>query len=106
MKRQLLIAGFLLFSVSAATVTALSGTSVEDFDTLQNTEWFKAYVYGVGKGFSYANVDLRHQRRMPLYCQPRPLTLTPEQYMDSAERDSAITSNGIPRPREHRSITA
>ena len=41
----------------------------------------RAYIYGIGNGYSWANAKLKADKQHPLYCEPGKMALNAENYV-------------------------
>ncbi len=75
---------FLLLLV--LSTPTLAEIRAKDYERVKNSEEFKAYIYGVGIGISWANTELRVRNQAALYCPPSKLALGPNNYLDILAR--------------------
>ena len=70
----------------------------KDYSRVRKAEWFKVYVDGVGRGYTWANVELKSEGRTPLFCQPAKLILEAESFLTILDRmmSSNADGRGIP----------
>jgi hypothetical protein len=57
------------------------------------------FIQGVGEGFMFANAALESKKILPIYCQPKKLAITSEQYvkfLDEAASNLGESANEYP----------
>ena len=68
-----------------STGTATADIFYEDFDKHRNSPLYQFYLEGVANGIAWANSAARKEGR-GLYCAPKRMAITPEQYLDILDR--------------------
>lgn len=82
MKKGLLIVFAFTFIVTLCFVSFTNAeVQIKDYDSVKNTQIFKAYISGVGMGIFWANAQLQSTGQPLLYCPPEKLVLTTENYL-------------------------
>lgn len=61
--------------------------SIADYERLKNNSTIKTYVLGLGEAFLYATIDLEFNKKAPLFCPPRQLALTTENYLQILDNE-------------------
>lgn len=66
---------------------AAAAPSVADYEKHKNSNTIKTYVLGLGEAFLYATIDLEFNKKAPLFCPPRQLALTTENYIQILDNE-------------------
>jgi hypothetical protein len=69
---------------------AAAAPSVADYEKHKNSNTIKTYVLGLGEAFLYANINLEFNNKAPLFCPPRQLALTTENYVQILDKELRI----------------
>jgi hypothetical protein len=69
-----------LFVSLFASKNAYSEISIEYFNQYKHTKEMKAYVDGLGKAYSWMNVRLNTDKKPQIYCPPKELAITGDNY--------------------------
>lgn len=82
---------FLLSSVALST-------EIETYEEGRELDFaaVRAYVNGVGEGYSWANANLISRSLPPLYCEPRGITMTPERYLSILDHSIELWKSATP----------
>ncbi len=70
----------LFFCFLLISKTAHSEISVEFFNQHKHTSEMKLYVNGLGTAYSWMNVYSSQNKKTPIYCPPKELAITSENY--------------------------
>lgn len=74
--------------VGALLSCTASAVEVGNFDEIKGSEYFRAYIEGVGHGFLWANAELQvNKRQTLLFCVPPSLGLTTDNYVGLIEAE-------------------
>ncbi len=87
MKKIIFLALVLWFFQAAAA------PSVADYEKHKNSNTIKTYVLGLGEAFLYATIDLEFNKKAPLFCPPRQLALTTENYIQILDNELRANKN-------------
>ena len=72
----------ILITVSLGEATSLTHyLRVKQTGTAQEKMQMGMYIFGMGRGFFWANAFLEHTKQPPMYCSPPQLTLTQDNYL-------------------------
>lgn len=90
--------GALLLAVTNVSLAEITAETYMMSKGTPNEKLYKKYIEGVGKGFEWANVQLKSSGQKPLYCQPN-LAMYAENYLSIIDaeiaKDSAAAKNPI-----------
>ena len=81
-KFLLLFIFYFLFSVPAS-----AEVKVRDWERMSASNNFKWYVAGVAAGFFWANIDSSERGLGGIYCPPRQLALSADNYMEILKKE-------------------
>jgi hypothetical protein len=67
----------------------------EDYERLRNTDTMQTYIIGVGRGYEWANVRLKHKNQPPFYCRPPYLSMGIVDYDRIIHNEMEMIGKGI-----------
>ena len=76
----------LLGCIQLFTPFANAEFTLKEYKSMKQTEMFKEYITGVGRGIYWANMHLLQTGNSPFYCQPLKLSLSGENYLNILDR--------------------
>lgn len=67
--------------ISFFTTSTYAEIPLKQYGEVKHSDWFKTYLYGVGVGYEWANVQYEIRRHIqPLFCEPDGVGLNAESY--------------------------
>jgi hypothetical protein len=60
--------------------------TLKEYKSMKQTDMFREYITGVGRGIYWANLHLQQTGESPFYCQPLKLSLSGENYLNILDR--------------------
>ncbi|CAM3612280.1 hypothetical protein [Polynucleobacter brandtiae] len=62
--------------------TSYAEITVKDYKKMKSSSEMTQYLSAVGTGFGWANTELELQKRQPLFCQTRVMSLNSQNYLE------------------------
>lgn len=81
---------FMLFS-SLAVSPSNAEIKLSEYIGANNPNLFKEYIAGLGKGYYWANSQLKHKKQARLFCQPERLFLNADNYISILNKEIKYT---------------
>lgn len=89
MKKNMLLCAVIAMAFASAASAEITLKQFEDAKAAGGHDWelVKIYFNGAGNAYKYANLTTQAEHKISLYCPPRNLAVTGQNYLDIIETE-------------------